>query len=519
MGAVSSLAISPDGKLLASGGSDRAVRLWSLPEGKLLKSLVGQAGAVYALAISPDGKLLATGGVGVGNAIKLWSLPDGALVRTLDGNTRTVYSLAISPDGTLLASGGVGGTVNLWMLPDGRLLKTLEGTLEGNTNVIRNLVRAVAISRDGRLLVSGSADRTVKVWSLPDGRLVNSFDANSGVLEALAISPDGKLLASGSTLGPLQLRSLPDGSLVRTFEDQASPVYALAISPDGSLLVSGGVVRSPAASRTGNLSSLGGLAGTVKIWSLVQGQSSIPLTGLAARQQEPATIRQQSAAPTDRTDSSASSPPRLIYDLLGGSEPSRQRAAQTLGRVGGPQAVEALIKALGDTEASVRGSAAEALGALGDVRAVEPLLHVWESDTLAVRTNAEAALIKIGSASVPPLLAIVSDHYSGFRVQAAALLGRVGDRSAVKPLLATLPEVGMRSVSATALESLGEPLGKGLLGVLEGQPGALDELAVNKDARMTALLLVVLGEQDSKSRGDAAAALGKLPQCTSGRTV
>jgi WD40 repeat protein len=71
------VAISPDGRLLASGSSDQTIKLWSLPNGMLLKTL--QSGAVYSLAINPDGRLLASAGSVEGGAgpISLWSLPDG----------------------------------------------------------------------------------------------------------------------------------------------------------------------------------------------------------------------------------------------------------------------------------------------------------------------------------------------------------------------------------------------------------------------------------------------------------
>ena len=74
---VYSVAISPDGKLLASGSDDRTIKLWSLPEGALLKTLEGHSNGVRAVAISPDGKLLAS--ASWDKTIKLWSLPEGAL--------------------------------------------------------------------------------------------------------------------------------------------------------------------------------------------------------------------------------------------------------------------------------------------------------------------------------------------------------------------------------------------------------------------------------------------------------
>ncbi len=83
------------------------VRLWKLPEGRQLKMLKGHMENVYALAISPDNKLLVSGGGD--DAVRLWRLPSGRLVKTLEGHVSASSSLVISPDGQMLASASGGG--------------------------------------------------------------------------------------------------------------------------------------------------------------------------------------------------------------------------------------------------------------------------------------------------------------------------------------------------------------------------------------------------------------------------
>jgi WD40 repeat protein len=113
IGAVSSLALSPDNKLLATGNYDGTINLWSLDKGNLLVSM--KAGVVVeSLAFSPDGSLLASGDVYGDNAIRLWDMKSYQLLRTLEGHAHGVDNLTFSPDGQVLVSASFDGAVRLW---------------------------------------------------------------------------------------------------------------------------------------------------------------------------------------------------------------------------------------------------------------------------------------------------------------------------------------------------------------------------------------------------------------------
>jgi WD40 repeat protein len=109
---VISVAFSPDGKTLASGGFDRAVRLWSVDSWRERATLLGHEGWVASVAFSPDGTVLATGSHDL--TIRLWDAATGRGLATLRGHTGNVYTVAFSPDGSLLASGSLDGTVRIW---------------------------------------------------------------------------------------------------------------------------------------------------------------------------------------------------------------------------------------------------------------------------------------------------------------------------------------------------------------------------------------------------------------------
>ena len=241
-GGVRSLAIDSSGRLLASASDDLTVKLWSLPDGALLKTLTGHTGSVSAVAISPAGTMLASAS-DKDATVRLWSLPDGVFLKTLTSDHSTgVTSVAISPDGTLLASANAfTSTVDLWSLPDGVLLRTLMGHA-GSVNT-------VAISPDGTLLASGSSDDTVKLWSLPNGGLLRTLTLSpvslpvsldfAYAVNAVAISPAGTMLVSASYDDTVELWSLPDGALLQTLTVPSSSVQAVAISHDETLLASG----------------------------------------------------------------------------------------------------------------------------------------------------------------------------------------------------------------------------------------------------------------------------------------
>jgi WD40 repeat protein len=147
------LAISPDGRLLASGSGDKTIKLWSLPDGNLLKTLTGHSDLVLSVAISPDGRLLASGSQD--KTIKLWSLPDGAPLKTLTGHSDTVAAVVISPDGRLLASGSQDKTLKLWSLPDGKQLPVClmdpAASCSGSGNGVTYTINGVSYTVPGGL--------------------------------------------------------------------------------------------------------------------------------------------------------------------------------------------------------------------------------------------------------------------------------------------------------------------------------------------------------------------------------
>jgi dipeptidyl aminopeptidase/acylaminoacyl peptidase len=151
-GVLGALRWSHDGRILATEGEEHRVTLWDVESGRRLQTFRGDSGTGYGVtAFSPDGSLFARGG----ETVELWSVAEGRLVRSLEGPGSSASALAFSPDGTLLATGAVDGKIRLWSLPGGRLLRTYDAF---------GSVDAVAFTPGGREVVSHGEDETVRIW-------------------------------------------------------------------------------------------------------------------------------------------------------------------------------------------------------------------------------------------------------------------------------------------------------------------------------------------------------------------
>jgi WD40 repeat protein len=264
------VAFSPDGSMLLSDEmtANASVKLWALPEGRLVKSLPaaitsyayvfspngayvayypkadetiylnavlsegdsiplkGHTHYVDALSFCPDGSMLAS--AGFDETIRLWSLPGGELLKTIEVECDIIQSLEISPDSRLLAAKVDYKRILLYTLPQGDFLAALEGHEE------EIYPTRILFSPDMNILATGSHDDTIKLWSLPDGELLETLGGFEKMVY-MGFTPDSKRLVAGNGAGMLRLYSLPDGALVKTLVEDGF-VAAFAISPDGRLL-------------------------------------------------------------------------------------------------------------------------------------------------------------------------------------------------------------------------------------------------------------------------------------------
>jgi WD40 repeat protein len=190
------------------------------------------AGRIHALAFFPDGKTLASGGSD--NVVRVWDGDTGRQRHRLEGHKGPVESLAVSADGRLLASGGgySDPCIHLWDAVKGTLLRRLQ-TPKGVYHVT-----AVALSPDGKTLAGAADDRTIRLWDLATGQ--SRRFADQPVVNHLAFSHDGKYLLARGTNGDLRVRSVATGQVPDWLARLKVRVTSAGFTADGKTLVIAG---------------------------------------------------------------------------------------------------------------------------------------------------------------------------------------------------------------------------------------------------------------------------------------
>jgi WD40 repeat protein len=222
---LNAVAISPNGRTLASAGEDRVVKVWDLADSRVLHSFAVHSGAVWGLAFCPDGKLLATGSRD--GTIALWDLRSGTELRALHGHSRSPSRILFSPDGKTLAAGGEGGMVKFWDVLTGQERRPLPGH--------SGAVRCVTFSPDGKMLASGGEDRSVRLYDLALEQSRNF--AMPSAVNQVAFSSDSRTLAAvgDAPEALVRLWNLETGERT-TWEGHTGHVHGLAFAPVGTLL-------------------------------------------------------------------------------------------------------------------------------------------------------------------------------------------------------------------------------------------------------------------------------------------
>ncbi len=262
---ITSIDISPDGKLLVSGSHDGTIKLWSINTGKLISRLYNGR-SVYTVAFSPDGSIIASGDSA--NKIKLWHVNSGKKIRIIkahQGFFTGVYCLKFSREDQIIVSAGGDKTVKLSDVNTGKLIRTLK-----NHN---KLIRCLDISPDGKLIVSASVDGTAIIWELNTGKILKILDAFD-IGRSVAFSPDGQIIATGSDNNTIKLWEVISGQEICTLDSENWTKY---------LNFSANWVRYVIFSPNGEILATTNYSGDIKLWDINTKQEISTLTGHLAK--------------------------------------------------------------------------------------------------------------------------------------------------------------------------------------------------------------------------------------------
>ncbi len=237
-GDVSSCGFSADGRWLASGGADGAVRLWDVAGRSEAHRFEGHAGGVLAYGFSADGRWLATAG-GDGT-VRLWDVAGRVEAHRFEGHAGSVRACGFSADGRWLATGGDDGTVRLWDVAS----RTEAHAFTGHTSG----ALACTFSPDGCWLVSGGSDSEVRLWEVASGIEMHALTGHANWVRACAFLADERQLVSVGVDGEVRLWDVASRTTAHAFVGYTGTGYvrACAFSVDGRWLVlvgDDGIVR------------------------------------------------------------------------------------------------------------------------------------------------------------------------------------------------------------------------------------------------------------------------------------
>jgi WD40 repeat protein len=343
-GAVTALALAPNGQRLATAGSDGVIKIWDvqhsakdkntaialkerhkLPGGKSVtdlafasNDLLVSAGtapgiklfdagsgkeqklpkeppnSVNALAVAPDEKSFA---VATDNSVVLWDLPDGKKPRILP-TSDPATALAYSPDSKLVATviaKGSGSRIHFW--------DTKSDTFESNHWSTPEPMLALAFGLDGKTLLTSNQNQTITNWTAA-GKAIQTLHGHTAAIRCLAVNRKVKRLISGADDAQIRVWDLGRPDVIQGHD---GPIYSVAISPDDELLATGGA------------------DGKVKIWDLktgglnhTLGNNGAPIRSVAFGRHEIKDEKKLLVAAGGDHDGTKGGPPVMIWDAKSG---------------------------------------------------------------------------------------------------------------------------------------------------------------------------------------------------------
>jgi WD40 repeat protein len=222
------------GPILASAGADKKLIVWKMPEGKPVQTAMLET-LPRALAMSPDGKTIAS--AGEDNTVQLWDAASAKPGAKLKDHADWINCLAWSADGKQLASGDLLGRVLVWDVPGAKKIADLPAKPNPPPKTPPEPVTAHALcfGADGKSVLVGDAKGLIQHISVGDGKVLRTFTGHTGPVTALALHPAGAVLFSASKDRTVKLWNAaapqPASQAIKNLEGHAAWVQGLALVP------------------------------------------------------------------------------------------------------------------------------------------------------------------------------------------------------------------------------------------------------------------------------------------------
>jgi WD40 repeat protein len=219
------IAFDAAGEHLVAANIDNAIRIYKLPEGKLIKTLSGHSNLVRSIALHPDGRTLFS--ADFDGRIITWRFPFGTEINRSQSCKGEIYSLAVSSSGQMLFSSGSCGHLHDW---DWNKCKEIKKLSTGPTTIT-----GLAVSQNSPIVVFYGSNYKITIWNYETEKILNEFEYPPAppLFTALHLLSSAKFFLIGTNSGEVNLHNIETGTVIASgnVAGEHTTITSLAVGP------------------------------------------------------------------------------------------------------------------------------------------------------------------------------------------------------------------------------------------------------------------------------------------------
>jgi WD40 repeat protein len=238
--AVSAVACNSSNTLVATGSTDKTIKLWRLSDGKEIRILTGSNSEITSIGFSKQSPLLL--GVNSNGAVIIWDIQTGEIIRQIKSETDKFTCAAFHPTEAKMVIGTKKSLAAVWDVNTGHLVMQLKADsvelYHGNICAFEE-VRTISYSTDGKLIIAGANNKTAIVWESSSGKQIGKYPHEKNTCSTCpsiaALSADSKLVISAYS-DTLKVFDRESGKVIKKLRNKNGSFDAVAVSADGKYL-------------------------------------------------------------------------------------------------------------------------------------------------------------------------------------------------------------------------------------------------------------------------------------------